>query len=483
MTENTSPGSQALSDLWSQARLPAEALGHIALPGKGAVLPSSFDVATAAQASLGAAAGAAAELWHLRSGLARQQVAVDRTHAALECTAYLRLDGQVPALWDKVSGLYACGGDVGAPGWVRIHANFAHHRDGALRLLGLPEGDAVERPAIAQALRAWTATDFEQAAADAGLVVAAARSFEQWDQHPQAAFVAAQDLVSITPIEGAPASAPRRWPDLRTVQRPLAGLRVLDLTRILAGPVGARCLAAYGAEVLMVNGPHLPNIDAIADMSRGKRSCQIDLREDAGRARLSALAEDAHVFLQGYRPGALAARGFSAQALAQRRPGIVVASLSAYGTAGPWGSRRGFDSLVQTATGFNLAEAHAAGGSEPKAMPMQILDYAAGHLLAFGIQAALWRQATQGGSWQVQVSLARVGQWLRAMPRVPDGLLAVAPPLEPYTEDSRCGFGQGDLRAMRHAPTFSVTPAAWDHPSMPPGTHPPAWLPTDSPAA
>ncbi|OYU85819.1 MAG: hypothetical protein CFE45_25480 [Burkholderiales bacterium PBB5] len=131
---------------------------------------------------------------------------------------------------------------------------------------------------------------------------------------------------------------------------------------------------------------------------------------------------------------------------------------------------------MQTATGFNLAEAHAAGGSEPKAMPMQILDYAAGHLLAFGIQAALWRQATQGGSWQVQVSLARVGQWLRAMPRVPDGLAAVAPSLAPYTEDSRCGFGQGDLRAMRHAPTFSVTPPAWDHPCRRTPIHRPGCL-------
>lgn len=483
MPHTANPTAQALADLWALAQLPPAGLAQITVAGQETVLPSSFDVATAAQASLGAVAGAGAELWHQRSGQARQQVQVDRTHAALECTAYLRLDGQVPALWDKVSGLYPCGDAVGAPGWVRIHANFAHHRDGALRLLGLPEGDGVEREAVALALRQWAAPQFEQAAADAGLVVAAARSFDEWDSHPQAAAVAAQPLVSITPIDGAPAGAPRAWPALRAGQRPLAGLRVLDLTRILAGPVGARCLAAYGAEVLMVNGPHLPNIDAIADMSRGKRSCQTDLRDEAGRAQLDALTAGAHVFMQGYRPGALAARGFGAQALAQRHPGIVVASLSAYGSSGPWGGRRGFDSLVQTATGFNVAEAQAAGSTQPKAMPMQILDYAAGHLLAFGIQAALWRQATQGGSWQVQVSLARVGQWLRGLPRVPDGLAAVAPSLKGYTEDSRCGFGQGDLQAMRHAPVFSVTPTAWDHPSMPPGTHPPAWLPVASSAA
>ncbi len=482
MSTLPAPSELALRDLWLKAGLDPAALAHIALPGQGAVLPSSFDVATSAQASLGAAAGAAAELWHLRSGQPRQQIGVDRLHAAMECTAYLQLDGLNPTLWDKISGLYPCGESIGAPGWVRIHANFAHHRDGALRLLGLPEGPGAERAAATQALRAWSAPSFEQAAADAGLVVAAARSFDEWDQHPQAAAVAAQDLVSITPIDDAPAAPPRQWPTLREGQRPLAGLRALDLTRILAGPVGGRCLAAYGAEVLMVNGPHLPNIDAIADMSRGKRSCQIDLRDEAGRARLGHLVEDAHVFLQGYRPGALAARGFSAQALAQQRPGIVVASLSAYGTSGPWGGRRGFDSLVQTATGFNLAEAQAAGSGQPKALPMQILDYTAGHLLAFGIQAALLRQATQGGSWQVQVSLARVGLWLRAMPRLPDGLAAVMPRIDAYTEDSRCGFGQGHLQALRHAPRFSVTPPAWDHPSMPPGTHVPAWLSAESSA-
>lgn len=483
MPSYPSPAHDALSALWQSARLPESSLVHIDTPGQASVLPSSFDVATAAQASLGAAAGAAAELWHLRTGHPRQRVSVDRRHASMECTAYLQLDGKVPALWDKISGLYPCGAAVASPGWVRIHANFAHHRDGALRLLGLPQGDAVERSAVTEALRHWTAQQFEQAAADAGLVVAAARSFDEWDQHPQAAAVVAHPLVAIRPIEGAPAAAARGWPAMRPGQRPLTGLRVLDLTRILAGPVAARCLAAYGAEVLMVNGPHLPNIDAIADMSRGKRSCQIDLRDQAGRTQLQALAGGAHVFLQGYRPGALAAKGFSAADLAQRHPGIVVASLSAYGTTGPWAGRRGFDSLVQTATGFNLAEAQAAGETQPKAMPMQILDYAAGHLLAFGIQAALWHQATQGGSWQVEVSLARVAAWLRGLRRPPDGLTAVAPSVEDFTESSHCGFGQGDMKALRHAPRFSVTPPAWDHPSMPPGSHPPAWLPADSSAA
>ena len=222
-----------------------------------------------------------------------------------------------------------------------------------------------------------------------------------------------------------------------------------------------------------MNGPHLPNITAIADTSRGKRSAQIDLRDADGRARLQALVARSHVFLQGYRPGALAARGFSAQDLARLRPGIVVASLSAYGHVGPWAGRRGFDSLVQTATGFNLAEAEAAGSSQPRAMPMQILDYTAGHLLAFGAQAALWRQHTEGGSWQVRVSLAGVAQWLRALGRVADGLSVQAPPIDGWLETVDSGFGR--LTAVRHAGQLSLTPPAWRHPSMPPGSHPAAF--------
>ena len=476
-TAPASPTAVA-AGLWQMAGLPVDALAQLHLPGDGPVLPSSFAVATAAQASLGAAALAAAEIGHAR-GARRQAVSVDRCHAALECTAWFALDGVTPPLWDPVSGLYPCGGPDAPAGWVRIHANFAHHRDGALRLLGLPAGAGTPRAAVAHALEGWAAPAFEQAAADAGLVVAAVRSFAQWDAHPQAQALAGRPPLRISPIAtGAAPADPLRWPALAATDRPLSGLRVLDLTRILAGPVAGRLLAAYGADVMLVNGPHLPNIEAIADTSRGKLSTLIDLREAAGRAQLDALAGQAQVFVQGYRPGALAALDFSAEALARRHPGIVVASLSAYGNEGPWAGRRGFDSLVQTATGFNLAEAEAAGAAAPKALPMQILDYAAGHLLAFGIQAALWRQATQGGSWQVEVTLAGVGHWLHSLGRLPDGLSVTPPTIEPYLEHSRCGFGAGGagtLRALRHAAVFSATPAAWVRPSMPPGSHPPTW--------
>ncbi len=470
------PAALAAAALWRSVGLPAAALDHLDLPGDEFVLPSSFPVATAAQTSLGVAALAAAELWHLRQGGGdRQDITVPREHATLECSARFTLDGRTPPAWDKLSGLFPCGADTGTPGWVRLHANFAHHRDGALALLGLPPGAATERAALVQALRHWRTDALEAAAADAGLVLAAARSFDAWDAHPQGQVVAAQPTVSIERIADAPPAPPLPWPVPTPWARPLHGLRVLDLTRILAGPVAGRTMAAYGADVMLVNSPSLPNIEAIADTSRGKLSAHIDLRDAAGQAALRALVGGAHVFMQAYRPGGLAALGFAPQDVAALRPGIVYVSLSAYGPSGPWAGRRGFDSLVQTATGFNRAEADAAGMAEPKAMPLQILDYAAGYLLAFGTQAALWRQAQEGGSWHVQVSLAGVGHWLRSLGRVPGGLAARRSSVEPYLASEASGFGL--LRSVRHAASFSQTPAVWSRPSMPPGTHPPVWPP------
>ena len=460
---------EALAALWSSVGLPAAALGDAALSGAEPVLPSSFAVGTASQVSLAAAALAAAEVGRLRSGLG-QQVAVDMREAAFESCCHFTVDGRAPLVWDRVAGLYPCGDD-GQGGWVRLHTNFAHHRDGVLRLLGLPPGPGAERASVAAALARWTALDFEAAATDAGLVVAALRSHEEWLRHPQSQALAGLPLVETRRIGDAP---PLPWPTLPAASRPLDGLHVLDLTRILAGPVAGRTLAAYGADVMLVNSPHLPNIDAIADTSRGKRSALADLRSEAGVAALRSVLADAHVFLQGYRPGGLAALGFGVDDVVRCRPGIVHATLSAYGRLGPWSARRGFDSLVQTATGFNVDEAHAAGASAPKALPMQVLDMASGSLLAFGIAAALGRQRQEGGSWHVEVSLARTGQWLRELGRIDGGFAASAPDFSSQLETSVSGFGA--LVALRHAARFSRTPAGYARPSVRPGTDPLSWL-------
>ncbi|MCJ0763919.1 CoA transferase [Variovorax sp. CYS-02] len=452
-----------LQGLWQAAQLPPDALGQVQLSGADPVLPSSFAVGAAAQATMAAAALAACELGHAR-GVARQQVSVDMRQAALECVGWFSLDGRVPAKWDPFSGLYRS-----RDGWVRIHANFAHHRDGALRLLGLNPSTA-QRGDAEHAMLGWRAEDFEDAAAQAGLVATALRSFEQWDAHPQGQAVAAQPLFTLERIGEA---APRALPALGADSLPLSGLRVLDLTRILAGPVCGRTLAGYGADVMLVNAPQLPNIESIADTSRGKLSTHIDLRTPQGCADLARLLEEAHVFVQGYRPGGLDALGFGPQAVAALRPGIVYVSLSAYGEQGPWRARRGFDSLVQTATGFNLAEAQAAGMAEPRALPIQILDYATGYLMAFAVAAALRRQRLEGGSWHARLSLAQTGRWIRELGRVEHGFAVAWPEAAPYLETSASGFGE--LVATRHSVVLSRSPARWLRPSMPPGTHAPAW--------
>ena len=459
--------THVLGAIWRDAGLPEASLHHVALTGTDPVLPSAHRVGTAAQASLAAAALAAAELGALRNGV-RQQIRADMHRCALESCGHFRIDARAPSLWDPLAGLYRCGPH--ASGWVRLHTNFAHHRDGVLTLLGLPTGTGTTRAQVAQALTQWQPLAFEQAATEAGLVVAALRSPAQWAAHPQSSAVATQPLVAIERIGEA---APLPWTALASSQRPLHGVRVLELTRILAGPVAGRTLAAYGADVLLVNAAHLPNIEALIDTSRGKLSAWADLRDQAGREKLREAVRGAHVFLQSYRPGALESRGFGPRELARIRPGVVYASLSAYGPSGPWARRRGFDSLVQATTGLNVAEGQACGSSEPRALPMQILDMASGFLLAFGMQVALWRQQREGGSWHVQISLARTAQWLRALGTVEHGFDAPPPDFSGWLESSASGYGE--LQAMAHSAEFSHTPAGWTRPSMPPGTHPLAW--------
>lgn len=458
--------ARALERVWKLAALDPGALARVTLTGRDPVLPSSFRVGAAAQASIAAAGLTAAEIFRLRTGRA-QAVAVDMRHAAVEFRSerYLRVDGAPSAeLWDRIAGAYRCGDGR----WVRLHTNFPHHRDGVLKLLGC----AYDKAAVAQALLGWKAEAFEEAAAEAGLVVAMMRSFGEWDAHPQGRAVAALPLFVIERIGDAPPTPLPKGGD-----RPLSGLRALDLTRVVAGPVCGRTLAAHGANVLRVTAAHLPAIEALdIDTGRGKLSTQLDLRTEAGREALRGLARSADVFVQGYRPGAVTGLGFGPQELAALRPGLVCVSLSAYGHEGPWRDRRGFDSLVQTAAGFNAAEAEAAGVDGPKPLPAQALDHASGYLMAFGAMAALLRRAEQGGSWLVRVSLAQTAHWLRGLGRLEDGFACPDPAFDDIgdlLEDSASPFGR--LTAVRHAAQLSETPACWRRPSAPLASHAPAW--------
>lgn len=454
-----------LERLWVPAGGDAAALDAVTLTGDEPQLPSSFRVAAAAQATIAAAALAAARIWQLRSG-EDQDVTVDIRHAVVECRSerHLRVAGRAPPpLWDALAGVY----ETGDRRLVRLHTNFPHHRDAVCRVLNC----AAERAQVQAALLHRDAEAFEAAAIADGAVVAMMRSHREWSQTPQAQAEAGVPVVTIEKIGDAP---PRPWP---AGDRPLAGVRVLDLSRVIAGPVAGRTLAAHGADVMLITGPDLPSLPWLTiDTGRGKLSAALDLKDSDGRNTLHELLAHADVFSQGYRPGALAGLGLSAQDTARISPGIVHVSLSAYGHAGPWADRRGFDSLVQTATGFNHAEAQAAGRDGAKELPAQILDHASGHLMAFGAMMAKARQASEGGSWHVRVSLARTARWLWDLGRADGGLNTAdlsAEAVDAFLEAVPSGFGV--LHAVRHAAQLSRTPAAWTRPAMPLGSHPPRW--------
>jgi len=456
---------EALAALWGLAGQPQAALDAVTLTGSEPVLPSSFAIGTAAQATIAASALAAAELWRLRTGR-MQRVSIDMRDAAIEFRSerYMRLNGEPPKeLWDKIAGLYRC-----ADGrWVRLHTNFPHHRDGVLKLLGCD----YTREAVQRALDGWEAEKFETAAAKAGLVVSMARSFAEWDAHPQGRAVASLPAFTIEKIGDAP---PQPLPP---GDRPLAGVHVLDLTRVIAGPVCGRTLAAHGADVLLVTAEHLPQMmPLVMDNGRGKLSTFVDLRQPSGRKMLSVLAREGDIFVQGYRPGAVQRNGFGPEEVARICPGVVYVSLCTYGHEGPWANRRGFDSLVQNANGINDAEAEAAGAQQPKPLPCQALDHAAGYLMALGAMSALTRRVTEGGSWHVRVSLAQTGHWLRSLGRVANGLACRDPTAEVVQdrlEENDSGFGR--LTTVRHAGMLEATPAHWARPSVPLGSHPPRW--------
>lgn len=453
-----------LANIWTGLGHDPAALHRVDLTGVEPVLPSSFAVGTAMQASVAAAALAAAEVFHTRTGKA-QRVGVEMRAAAVAARSerYLEIDGKpAPELWDKIAGAYRCGDGR----YVRLHTNFPHHRDGVLKLLGC----ANEKAAVAEALKGWKAFDFEEAAAKANLVVAAMRAFDEWDAHPQGQAVARLPLMTTERIGDA---APRKWPE---GARPLAGIRVLDLTRIIAGPVGTMTLAAHGADVMLITAPNLPSVaPLVIDTGRGKLSAQVDLHDAKGRETFAALLRDADIVVQGYRPGGLEALGFGPGDAARISPGIIYVSLSAYSHEGPWASRRGFDSLVQTASGFNDAEARAFGDEGPRPLPAQILDHASGYLLAYGAMSALLRQRAGGGSWHVRLSLAQTGFWLRALGRI-DGVAAHDPQRSDILDclqESPSGFGL--LSAVRHAATMSETPPHWARPSVRLGSDAPRW--------
>ena len=454
---------EALERIWTLAGGDRPALDRIELSGEEPALPSVFPVGTAASACIGAVGLAASELWRLRAGIA-QPVRVNMRDAAIAYRSehYLRIDGAPVEGPDRARSYFR-----DATGrWMQLHMGYPHHRDGILRELGCRD-DATE---IERAFSLRDAFEFEDTLANLGLPGYALRTSDEWSAHPQAAALASVPVLEVVRLGDAP---PRPLP---AGDRPLASVRVADLTRVIAGPVCGRTLAAHGADVLRIHPPHLPEVPVLAmDGGRGKRCAHVDLRNPGDRQSFDALVEGADVFVQGFRPGGLASLGYGPEAVAKRRPGIVYVTLSAWGETGPWAGRHGFDSLVQTATGIVAAGSAARGVDEPAPLPCQALDHSTGYLAAAGAMAALARRATEGGSWLVRVSLAAAGRWLDGLGRI-DGLAAPDPDLAAVVdrlERRRTAFGE--MTAVRCAEELPATPPRFALPAAPLGSHPCEW--------
>src|SRR3954469_14351818 len=368
--------------------------------GSDPVLPTPFRIGETAAAALAATGLAVSDLWELRGGR-KQQVAVDLRQAAasLRSGHYLVMDGaEVSTERNPVMGVYPAKNGR----WSYIHANFPNHRAAALSVLGCEENKEAVRRAVAN----WDALELEEAILAAKGAGGMVRSMAEWAKHPQAAAIASLPLLEIVKIGDAP---PEKLPQ---GDRPLSGVRVLDLTRVLAGPTCARTLAEHGADVMKITAAHLPNIGYQEyDTGHGKLSAQLDLRQPDQQQTLLDLVRETDVFSQGYRPGTLGERGLSPEELAHLRPGIVFVSLCAFSHVGPWASRRGFDTVIQTVSGITSRQGELFPGKEPgpQFYPVSAIDYLTGYLMAFGAMVALARRAREGGSWLVRISLAQTG--------------------------------------------------------------------------
>lgn len=396
--------ARLLADAWAALGGAPGDVAALELERHGPVLAAPLAVEELLVAAVGTTLLAAAELAEVRTGR-RPAVALDVDAIAVAAASerHLRLDGErVGQLFDPVSAFWPA-----RDGWVRLHGNYPWHRRAVLAALGVDTPDAI-RSAVA----ARTAGEVEDAVVAAGGCAAAVRTPEAWATHP--AGVAARDhgLVARDPGPATPVRPRSRAADARL---PAAGLRVLDLTRVIAGPVGTRMLAALGADVTRVGDPARPELDLLAlEGGLGKRWLELELRTAAGAARLEDELVLADVVVAGHRPGALDRFGLSAAALAERHPQLVVISLSAWGTAGPWGGRRGFDSLVQAASG--IAAAVADGPPErtrpPGALPVQALDHATGYLVAAAALRALTDRGRTGRAGRASLALAATAHTL-----------------------------------------------------------------------
>jgi hypothetical protein len=449
-----------LAEAWQALRGDPARLASASLPA-GGELPSAFQVTALAQASIAAAGLALAEVIEAQ-GAAAPQVDVDGRLASLWFGTTLRPeDWTPPSPWDPIAGDYAT-----RDGWIRLHTNAPHHRRAAKRVLG----DHHTRDAMADAVLAWEKDALESAVVEERGCAAAMRDHAAWLLHPQGAAVQAEPLVHWD--AGLP-GARTSW--AATPARPLHGLRVLDMTRVLAGPAASRFLAGHGAEVLRIDPPWWDEPGLVPEMTVGKRCAQLDLGVLADRERFTALLAEADVFLHGYRADALERLGVGAAWRRQQCPGLVDVSLDAYGWTGPWHDRRGFDSLVQMSSGIAEAGMRWAGAARPVPLPVQALDHATGYLMAAAVLRGLAERLRTGAGSRARLSLARTGRLLMDHPPGEARLGPIAPETSADLAVDLEQTAWGPARRLRSPLAMTGVPLRWSLPAGPLHGAPPAW--------
>lgn len=424
--------------------------------------PSLYAVSELANASVAAVGLAMADLIEAL-GLAPHapEVTVDQRLASLWFGCSFRPQGwEMPSLWDPIAGDYPC-----ADGWIRLHTNLPHHRAAALSVLGCTEA----RDAVAAAVLNWQGDALETAVVGAGGVAAAMRSRSDWLDHPQGAVVAQEPLIDwIKPRRVVLRDRPKAC-----LSRPLQGRRVLDLTRVLAGPVSTRTLAGFGADVLRIDPPDWDEPGVLQDISLGKRMASLNLRTKSGRDRLRVLMSEADVLVHGYRPGALDALGLDLATRDAIAPNRVEVTLNAYGWTGPWANRRGFDSLVQMSSGIAEAGWRWAQAEKPTPLPVQALDHATGYMMAAAVLSGVATAARGESVGVARLSLARMAEELTGLPKTLSGPEITGTTGEDYASHEDSGWGP----ALRLRPPLSLhgCQMCWSLPSNPSGRHPAQW--------
>lgn len=448
----------AAASIWSGCGGAPVSLGGLQVTGAGD-LPSVFAVSDLAAATVGAAGLAVAELVAARHGAA-PRVAADRRLASFWFGTSIRPDGWATSEFEPLTGDYQA-----ADGWIRLHVNAPHHRAATLAVLDCP----ADRAGVAAAVLRWNATALEDAVVGNGGCAAVMRDCAAWAAHPQGSAVMAEPLLHHAPGEAGP---PPGW--TVPADRPLQGVRVLDMTRVIAGPVSTRFLAGFGAEVLRIDPPFWDEPSVVPDMVLGKRCARLDLREAADRAIWEGLLRQADVLVHGYRSDALERMGLGAARRRELCPGLVDVSLDAYGWSGPWSTRRGFDSLVQMSCGIAEAGMTQLGRDRPTPLPVQALDHATGYFVAAAVLRGLTLRLTTGAGSTMRTSLARMAAQLVGMP------VGAQTPLAP---ESRADIGDrveitdwGAAHRVKPPCHVDGAPMHWDRPATDLGTARAAWL-------